>query len=427
MKATIKLLLGIMFSLSIVFAAADDLAAEIVRGEVKYPAVEAQLFTMRANDGRLLLISWDKKTAVRNIKTPAAIKPGDYLIVDCALQGEQTHATIIAAPEMLLPPGIAAATFEQIDRFVDSSVAGPVTSLIDTRPPGKYDAGHIPGARSIPLERISKRTAGLLPAEKNAVIVFYDDGAEPDAAVKAAELTIKSGYTSVLVFKEGVRGWVKTGRLLASSPNFIRKNKPVLIDLRTADKVHQGHIEGAVNYPLAELAKMYGNFPRSRQLPVVVYGESDKEALAGAAIIRQWGYKNVTFFRGGTTEWLHRAEALESGPAAEQISSAAAGHSGGLDPEDFKMALISPQTVEIVDVRSDADYRKGHLQQGMHIPLQSINVRHKELSREKIQVVFAADADRAEMVYDFLTVKGYRVNFLDGAVEFDKNGKYTVK
>jgi len=427
MKATIKLLLGIMFSLSIVFAAAGDLAAEIVRGEIKYPAAEARLFTMRTDDGRLLLISWDKKTAVRNIKTPAAIKPGDYLIVDCTLQGEQTNATTIAAPEMLLPPGIAAATLDQIDRLVDSSAAAPATSLIDTRPPGKYDAGHIPGARSIPLERISKRTAGLLPAEKNAAIVFYDDGAEPDAAVKAAELTIKSGYTSVLVFKEGVRGWVKTGRLLASSPNFIRKNKPVLIDLRTADKVHQGHIEGAVNYPLAELAKMYGNFPHSRQVPVVVYGESDKEALAGAAIIRQWGYKNVTFFRGGATEWLQRAEALESGPAAEQISSAAAGHSGGLDPEDFKMALISPQTVEIVDVRSDADYRKGHLQQVLHIPLQSITVRHKELSREKIQVVFAADADRAEMAYDFLTAKGYRVNFLAGAVEFDKNGKYTVK
>jgi len=427
MKATIKLLLGIMFSLSIVFAEAGNLSAETVRGEVKYPAAEAQLFTLRANDGRLLLISWDNKTVVRNIKTPAAIKPGDYLVVDCTLQGEQLQASTIAAPEMLLPPGIAAASFEKIDQLVDSSAAGQTMILIDCRPAGKYDAGHIPGARSIPLERITKRTAGLLPADKNVAIVFYDDGAEPEAAVKAAELTIKNGYSSVFVFKEGVRGWVKAGRLLASSPNFIRKNKPVLIDLRSADKVHQGHIEGAVNYPLAELARMNGNFPTSRQVPVVVYGESDTDAFAGAAIIKQWGYKSVTFFRGGTAEWLNRAEALESGPAAEQIYAATAAHSSGLTPEDFKMALKSPQMVEIVDARSDADYRLGHLQIGVHIPLQSIARRHKELSREKIQVVFAADAGRAEMAYDFLTAKGYRVNFLDGAVEFGKNGEYTVK
>ncbi len=427
MKSILRLLLGIICTLSIVIAWEIDLSAEIIRGEVKQTAAEAQLFSLRANDGRVLLVAWDQKTTFRNLKNPAAIKVDDYLIVDLTLQEEQKIAVSVTVPEIILPPGIRETSFDMLDKLAAGAAAGKSFTLIDTRPSEKYEAGHIPGAISIPLARISKRTAGLLPGDRNAAVVFYDDGAEVDAAVKAAEMSGNNGYTNVLLFREGVRGWVKSGRLLACSPTYIRKSKPALFDLRSADKVQQGHIAGAVNYPLPELAGMYAKFPAYRQTSIVVYGESDRDALAGAAIIKKWGYKNVTFFQGGVSAWLDSAEALESGPAADHIYAGEAGHRGELQPKDFEMALISPQSVELVDVRSDADYRKGNLQKGVHIPLQSLSLRYKELSREKIQVVFAGDAERAEMAYDFLKAKGFRVNYFGGSVDFGKNGEYKVK
>jgi hypothetical protein len=67
------------------------------------------------------------------------------------------------------------------------------------------------------------------------------------------------------------------------------------------------------------------------------------------------------------------------------------------------------------------------LEKGVHIPLQSLPLRYKELSSAKIQVVFAAYAGEAEMAYDFLKSKGYRVNFHGSAVEIGKNGKYLSK
>lgn len=427
MKEITRLLLGIMLSLSIVFAGASDVLAEMVRGVVKQTAPEAQLFTLRVNDDKLLLVSWNRKTAVKNLNSPAEIKADDYLVVDLFLQGEQLVAATINSPPVILPAGVATIPIEQLDAVVAGDQTGQALTLVDTRPASKFAAGHIPGARSIPLARIVKRTAGLLPEDKNAPIVFYDDGVEAADAVKAVELTSASGYSKVMLFKEGVRGWVKSGRFLASSPTFIRKNKPALIDLRTADAVRQGHLAGAVNCPLAELPQMYGNLPVYRLAPIVVYGESDRDALAGAAIIRKWGYRNVTFLSGGTSTWQANAEPLESGPAAERIYSVTASHSGQLLPQEFKSAVRSPQTVEIVDVRSDADYRKGHLSTGVHIPLSSIVLRYNELSREKIQVIFAADAERAEMAFDFLAAKGFRVSFLEGTVEFGNNGAYTVK
>ena len=91
------------------------------------------------------------------------------------------------------------------------------------------------------------------------------------------------------------------------------------------------------------------------------------------------------------------------------------------------MALASPVTVEIVDVRGSADYRKGHFPKARHIPLQELSARHGELNREMIQVVFGADEMQAEMAADFLRQQKYRVNFLHGRVEFKGDGKYQVQ
>lgn len=426
MKALTRLLLGIMLTLSIVFACAGNLQAATARGLVKHSAPEAQLFTLHTSDDKLLLISWSKQTKVHNLKHPGDIKVDDYLLVDYQLEDDQLLATTVTLPQVTLPHGISEATIDQSDQFAGTAAADQAQVLIDVRPAGEFDTGHIPGAKSIPLPRIVKRTAGLLPADKNCTVIFYDNGVGMNDAITAAELTGKNGYSRVLVLKEGVRGWLKSGRFLASTPAFIRRSKPALIDLRSAEKVLQGHIEAAANFPLAKLAQMYGNLPRDQQMPLVVYGENDRDALAGAAILRNWGYRNVTFLRGGTAAWLASAEALVPGPADDYISSAAAGHSGQLQPSDFELAVNSPQTVELVDVRSDADYRKGHLPTGVHIPLQSIAKRHKELSRNKIQVVFAAETEQAKMAYYFLRDKGYRVNFLGGAVTFDQGG-YQVK
>src|ERR671932_377539 len=40
--------------------------------------------------------------------------------------------------------------------------------LIDVRPPEEYDAGHIPGARSIPLEELESRLSEL-PSDREVV------------------------------------------------------------------------------------------------------------------------------------------------------------------------------------------------------------------------------------------------------------------
>ena len=47
--------------------------------------------------------------------------------------------------------------------------------IVDARPGGVYDVGHIPGSISMPTADFKKKTQ-LLPKDKNRLLVFYCGG-----------------------------------------------------------------------------------------------------------------------------------------------------------------------------------------------------------------------------------------------------------
>ncbi|NVN98522.1 MAG: hypothetical protein HXX17_04290, partial [Geobacteraceae bacterium] len=160
--------------------------------------------------------------------------------------------------------------------------------------------------------------------------------------------------------------------------------------------------------------------------PIVIYGASDKEAASAAKTLKELGFRRVTIYSGGASAWSGSAEALEKGAAKDEIPASSKSHDGRLTGRDFEMALVSPVMVEIIDLRSEAEQKSSGFPKSKKISLQSLAKRYGELDRDKIQVLFAADSMRAEMGYDFLRSKGYRVNYLSGSVEFEKDGKYKL-
>jgi rhodanese-related sulfurtransferase len=80
--------------------------------------------------------------------------------------------------------------------------AGDVT-LIDVRPADEFAAGHIPGALSVPVAELARRTREL---PKRKEIVAYCRGPYCVYAVEAVELLRKRGYR-VRRFIEGMPAW----------------------------------------------------------------------------------------------------------------------------------------------------------------------------------------------------------------------------
>lgn len=91
--------------------------------------------------------------------------------------------------------------------------SGDVT-VIDVRPAVEYDAGHIAGALSVPLEQLQARM-GDLP--KDQPVVAYCRGPYCVMAVEAVERLRKRGYDARR-FADGLPDWRLAGHPVAKGP-----------------------------------------------------------------------------------------------------------------------------------------------------------------------------------------------------------------
>lgn len=96
--------------------------------------------------------------------------------------------------ERELPPG-----------RVSELVASEGAQLVDVRTDEEYEAGHIRGARHIPLEALSGRAAELDPSSP---AVLYCRGGDRSGA--AAEAFVASGW-EVQSMAGGLLAWVEQG------------------------------------------------------------------------------------------------------------------------------------------------------------------------------------------------------------------------
>jgi phage shock protein E len=75
----------------------------------------------------------------------------------------------------------------------------------------------------------------------------------------------------------------------------------LLLDVRTPDEYRQGHLPGAVNIPVQELARRLPEVePRSR--PVVVYCAAGMRAQSATLLLERSGFEDVLCL-GGMSAW----------------------------------------------------------------------------------------------------------------------------
>ena len=79
--------------------------------------------------------------------------------------------------------------------------------VVDVRAPAEYSAGHILGARNVPLERLDG--SGDLAKRKDKPVILYCDSG--DRASKAMAALRKLGFSRVVNLSDGLAGWQQAG------------------------------------------------------------------------------------------------------------------------------------------------------------------------------------------------------------------------
>jgi len=81
----------------------------------------------------------------------------------------------------------------------------------------------------------------------------------------------------------------------------LSERNQVLIDVREPHEFARGHVKGAVNVPLGQLAAKIGKFRADAETYVICQSGSRSRAAVGA--LQRAGFANVYNVKGGTSAW----------------------------------------------------------------------------------------------------------------------------
>lgn len=88
--------------------------------------------------------------------------------------------------------------------------AGEELAIVEALGPMYYEAGHLPGARNLPHDRVDELAASVLP-DRDAFVVVYCSNAACQNSVVASRRLVALGYTNVHEYVEGKADWVEAG------------------------------------------------------------------------------------------------------------------------------------------------------------------------------------------------------------------------
>ena len=248
----------------------------------------------------------------------------------------------------------------------------------------------------------------------------------PEAPVALDEKEVltaaASGYLSTLPEKFNAMSAKDALQLLEDNPGQV-----MLIDLKSKEDYDAGHIKGAVNIPFAELGKNLDRLPKNKQIILQCYsGQTSSEATSLTRIL---GFNTFNFQGGFNFGWkplelgddtlettenpLPDAVAPTLNEEEQIVWDAVAkffndGKSYIEKPEDVhELVTSNPGAVYVLDIRSQEDYDKGHIETAEHIAFKEVGDNFDKLPTNKPIYLACYTGQTAAQVLSMLRIAGY--------------------
>ena len=90
-------------------------------------------------------------------------------------------------------------------------------------------------------------------------------------------------------------------------------NKPVVIDVRTADEYAAGHVPGAINIPHSKMKARMNEILALKDKDIVLYCRSGKRAGIAKDILASGGFSKLSHLDGDFNAWTANKMPMEKG------------------------------------------------------------------------------------------------------------------
>ena len=82
------------------------------------------------------------------------------------------------------------------------------------------------------------------------------------------------------------------------------RSKPLILDVRDATEFTTGHIQGAKNIPMAELAGRIKEIEKFKDKPVLVHCQKGMRAKGACSILKAQQFSQLNNLQGGLDAWV---------------------------------------------------------------------------------------------------------------------------
>jgi hydroxyacylglutathione hydrolase len=176
--------------------------------------------------------------------------------------------------------------------------------VVDARPVAAFAAGHIPGALSIALRSAFASWLGWLVDDTRPLVFVLDEDQDRGELARQCR-TI--GYDHLAgELAGGMAAWQAANLPQAQLPvveaDQLDDEPGVVLDVRQASEVADGHLPGAVTVELGALARdrQSGELPEG---PVTVMCAHGERAMTAASLLERAGHKELRVVHGGPRDW----------------------------------------------------------------------------------------------------------------------------
>jgi rhodanese-related sulfurtransferase len=215
-------------------------------------------------------------------------------------------------------------------------------------------------------------------------------------------------------------GWMAVGDTEAFK-DAVANSGALVIDVRQPEEYDAGHIPGAVNIPLRELAANVDKIPTDTQ--VFVYCASGFRAGLSISSLRMMGYDNALAYSGSYKAWTEAGEEISTEAAEapvvgdpgfapelvaavnDYLSNIPDGYGTAGDVEAVKAAIEAGAFV--LDVRTPDEYAEGHIEGAVNIPLRTITANMDQIPTDVTVIVHCKSGFRAALAMPVLGVLGF--------------------
>ena len=179
------------------------------------------------------------------------------------------------------------------------------TVILDTRDPEDFSNGFIPGSVFIGLDgRFAEWAGSLLPFDK-PILLICDKGKEEETVIRLARVGFENveGY-----LKGGFDTWKKEGEkidlIINVEADELAMDIPfddrlIVLDVRKFTEFADGHVKGAVNLPLAEMADVAQIAQLEEDQNIYIQCGAGYRSVIAASLLKRQGYHNLRNVLGG--------------------------------------------------------------------------------------------------------------------------------